>query len=93
MPKQKRPVLESSVARDILNELEHYAKDKQFYPAQNALFGHMRRKRYELTISEFNYWFSRLAWDGYIEIDPDTRAIRAVKLIIVERDDSSILNI
>lgn len=78
--------MESQTARDILSELELYAKDRQFYPVQNALFGHMRRKQYDVTIGEFNYWFDRLVRENYIDIDPDTRSVRCIRLMIIERD-------
>lgn len=86
MPRRKEPIFKTP-ARDIFAELEIYAKDKQFYPVQNALFCHMQRKEYDITIGEFNYYFKRLVDEGYIEIDDDTRAIRATKLIITERDN------
>ena len=95
MARRKQTLLDSQTARDILAELETYAKDKQFYPVQNALYGHMHRKLddskcrlyNELTIGKFDYWFDRLVFEGYIDIDDDTRAIRAVRLMIVDRDD------
>ncbi len=94
MPRRKEPLM-NTPARDIMAELEHYAKDRQFYPVQNALYGHMIRRRDEnggrvypgLTVGVFNYYFKRLVDEGFVQIDPDTRAVRAVKLMIVERDD------
>lgn len=100
MPKRKEPVMTNAIARDIFNELDLYAKDKQFYPVQHALYAYMTRfvkdetghlKRcYDLSISTFNWWFNRLVEEGYIKIDPITRSIRAVHLMIVEREDSNI---
>jgi hypothetical protein len=100
MSRRKEQVMNNQIARDIFNELDLYAKDKQFYPPQNALFKYMtesqfnrmtRRKnpaRYsDLSQGKFNYWFSRLVEEKYIEIDPITRAIRCIHLAIVERDD------
>lgn len=97
MPKRKKPVMENSIARNIFNELELYAKDKQFYPLQGALYAYMTRfvkdeatgemKRcYDLRVGTFNWWFDRLVEEGFIEIDRVTRSIRAVHLVIVERD-------
>lgn len=87
-------------SRQIFNELELYAKDRQFYPVQFALFRYMtgeqwnpktRRKdppRYpKLKLWHFNYWFERMVSEGYIEIDPDSRAIRCTHLEIVEKED------
>lgn len=89
MPRRKTPIMKTP-ARDVFAELELYAKDKQFYPVQNALFGHMQRKDYDITIGEFNYYFDRLVEEGYIDVDDDTRAIRATKLIIVDRDNADV---
>lgn len=100
MPRRKGPALDNPVARSIFNELDLYAKDRQFYPVQNALFNHMvgftkmpdghLERRYNLSVGEFNYWFSRLVEEGYIEIDLATRAIRAMHLAIVEKEDANI---
>lgn len=99
MPRRKGQVMDNPIARSIFSELELYAKDKQFYPLQNALYGHMTRfvkgsdgqlKRcYDLSLATFNWWFGRLVEDGYIKIDRETRSIRAVHLQIVERDGPS----
>lgn len=91
MPRRKSPVEESQIAQDILNELELYGKDKQFQPVQNALYGHMKRETkdrpaYDYTIGEFNYWFDRLVRAGCIEVDDDTRAVRARNIIMIGRD-------
>ena len=43
MPPRSQPVMETQLARDIYNELELYAKDKGYYPLQNALFAYMTR--------------------------------------------------
>lgn len=43
MPKRRTPVMDTQLARDIYNELELYAKDKGYYPLQNALFAYMTR--------------------------------------------------
>jgi hypothetical protein len=91
MPKRPTLIDESKIARDILNELELYGTDKQFQPVQNALYGHMKRgtkdrEPYDYTIGEFNYWFDRLVRAGLIEVDPDTRAVRASKIVMVPRD-------
>lgn len=98
MPKRKGPALDNQIARDIFSELELYAKDRQFYPLEHALYSHMVRfernadgkleRRYNLIKGVFRYWFSRLVEEGYIEIDKETRAIRATHLIIVEKDKS-----
>lgn len=99
MVTRKGYVLQNKTARAILDELNLYAKDKQFYPVKFALFRYMRDGetdkshkytpgRYpELTQGSFNYWFDRLVAEGYIEIDWTTRAIRCVHLMIVERED------
>lgn len=100
MPKRKAPALENSIAQSIFDELDLYARDKQFYPVQGALYGHMTRfvknadgnleRAYALSIGEFNYWFSRLVEEGHIVIDRETRAIRAVHLMIVEKENPPI---
>lgn len=96
MPKRKEPVLNNAIARDIFNELDLYAKDKQFYPVEHALYGHMIRfvlrdgkmqRMYSLSKGEFRYWFARLVEEGYIQIDPASRAIRCVHLQIVEKEE------
>jgi hypothetical protein len=102
MPKRKEPVMNNAIARDIFNELDLYAKDKQFYPVEHALYAYMtrfvkgedgtRRRCYNLSISTFRWWFLRLVEEGYIKVDPETRAIRAVHLMIVEREDESFVN-
>lgn len=106
MPKRKSGAMENPTARDIFNELDLYAKDRQFYPLQNALYGYMTRfmkdasgklvldengkpkRHYNLSISTFNWWFSRLVEEGFIVIDRETRSIRAVHLQIVEKEDA-----
>lgn len=103
MPKRKGPVLDNPTARDILNELSLYAKDRQFYPVQNALWRYMAQTQYnpkthkkeearypKLGVWTFDYWFDRLIEEGYIEVDNITRAIRCVHLEIVEREGSDI---
>lgn len=100
MPKRKGPVLENPIARSILDELSLYAKDKQFYPLQNALFGYMTRPQFnpatrkedpprypKLKLWIFDYWYERLVEEGYIEVDRATRSIRCVHLAIVEREN------
>lgn len=91
MPKRRTAIAESRIAQDILSELELYGTDKQFQPVQNALFGHMKRATqdrdpYNYTIGEFNYWFDRLVRAGLIEVDPNTRAVRASNILMVSRD-------
>lgn len=99
MPKRKAPVLDNSIAKLIFDELDLYAKDKQFYPVQNALYSYMTKQQFnrathkqepsrypDLARGTFDYWFERLVEEGYIEIDGATRAIRCVHLAIVERD-------
>lgn len=99
MPRRKGPVMDNPIARSIFNELELYAKDRQFYPLQGALYAYMTRfvkdetdgelkSCYDLRVGTFNYWFDRLVEDGYIEVDRTTRSIRAVHLMIVEREDA-----
>lgn len=98
MPKRKEPVMDSSIARDIFNELDLYAKDKQFYPIEHALYRHMKRyirndagvlePLYKFSKGEFRYWFGRLVDERYIEIDEDTRAIRCSHLMIVEKEQA-----
>ena len=100
MPRRKGPALDNPIARSIFNELDLYARDRQFYPVQNALYNHMTgfvkrpdgklERRYVLSVGEFNYWFSRLVEEGHIEIDNATRAIRAMHLAIVQREDVNI---
>lgn len=99
MPRRKEPVLNVQTARDIFNELDLYAQDKQFYPVQGALFSYMTKPqrnpmtkivepaRYpDLKLGVFNHWFNRLVEEGYIQVDRVTRAIRCVHLAIVEKD-------
>lgn len=91
------------ISRKIFNELELYAKDKQFYPVQNALFNYMTKPQWnpktrkkdpprypKLTLWTFDYWFDRMVDEGYIEIDLASRAIRCTHLEIVEKEDSNI---
>lgn len=88
------------ISRLILNELILYAKDRQFYPVRRALWRYMAypafnpatRKldppRYpDVELNLYDYWFSRLVSEGYIEIDQNTSAIRCVNLEITEKDD------
>lgn len=90
MPKRRQPLQDSQVAQDILSVLETYAIDAQFYPTQNGLYNHMRRMGYKHTIGSFNYWFSRLVEARKIDVDwSNTRAIRAVNLVIVDRAETT----
>lgn len=103
MAPRKQPILENKTARIILAELDLYAKDRQFYPLEGALFtyltkgeyDHRKRKYIEPRYPEmanhwgsFHYWFVRLSNEGFIEIDNNTRAVRCVHLQIVEKDAS-----
>jgi hypothetical protein len=102
MVTRKGYVLTNKTARAILDELDLYAKDKQFYPVKFALLRYMQEgetkkegrrivhipgKYPELTFGSYNYWFNRLVDEGYIEMDWTTKAIRCLHLIIVERED------
>ncbi len=93
---------DTHISRVILNELEEYAKMRQFYPVPNALYSYMTKPRWnkaakkldppfypDLKETLFRYWFRRLVGAGYIEIDDDTRAIRCIHLQIIERDGFS----
>ena len=91
MPRRKAAIEDNPIAQDILNELALYGTDKQFQPVQNALYGHMKRETkdrpaYDYTIGEFNYWFDRLVRAGLIEVDDDTRAVRASSILMISRD-------
>lgn len=100
MPKRKTPVLNNALARSILTELIEYARMKQFYPVQNALWRYMATPQFNPITKKqeparypglgqwtYGYWFERLVLEGYIEIDQATRAIRCVHLEIVEKSD------
>lgn len=95
-------VLTNKTARAIMDELNLYATDKQFYPSKFALLRFMQEGetkkvgnravhipgRYpDITFGSYNYWFNRLVEEGHIEMDWTTKAIRCIHLIIVERDD------
>jgi hypothetical protein len=103
MPKRKDPVLNNSTALLIFNELDLYAKDKQFYPVQNALYSYMTKPQFnkatrqmdpprypDITRGTFDYWFERLVEEEYIKVDSATRAIRCVHLVIVERENAPV---
>lgn len=100
MPKRKTDALNNSIAKSIFNELDLYAKDRQFYPIEGALYSYMIRPeknesgkfkpRYDFNQDTFRYWFGRLVEDGYITIDKDTRSIRCNHLMIVEKDDGDL---
>lgn len=88
------------ISRSILDELILYAKDKQFYPVRRALWRYMVYPTFNPATGKpdparypgvsrdlYDYWFSRLVSEGYVEIDQNTSAIRCVKLEITEKDD------
>jgi hypothetical protein len=109
MPKRRESLSQlwshndSHISHLIFNELDLYAKDRQFYPVQNALFSYMTNEQWNagthkldppryphLSQGIFDYWFGRLVEEGYIEIDQTTRAIRCLHLEIIEKPDSII---
>lgn len=88
------------VSRQIWNELDHYARDKGFYPIQNKLYRYMTDPQWnkatkkmdpprypELGQWVFDYWYDRLIEEGYIEVDQITRSIRCSHLVIVEKEN------
>lgn len=112
MPKRKQTLQAiwekepDHISRQIFRELDLYAKDKQFYPVQNALWRYMTEPQYnprtrktevarypEIGQWKFDYWFGRLVEERFIEIDPTTRAIRCVHLEIVEKEGSDLADL
>lgn len=100
MPRRKGPCLDNKTARDILHELSLYATDKQFYPVKYALYTYMAKPYYDLKTHRhepprypdlglwtFDWWFDRLVEEGYIEVDPVTKAIRCLHLEIIEKEE------
>src|SRR5260221_11195600 len=84
------------ISQNIFDELEGYAKDKGFYPVQNALYKYMAEAQWNeatrklddprypaLTIGTFNHWYDRLIAEGYIILDK-TRSVKMAHLVIVE---------
>lgn len=99
MSQRKNLATDHPIARDILNELKLYAKDNQYYLVQYALFTYMTKPRRSprtnkiipplypnLKRGQFDYQFKRLVEDGFIAIDPVSRAIRCTDLEIVEAE-------
>lgn len=89
----------SHISRLIFNELDLYAKDKQFYPVRFALFNYMTRPQFnpmtrkndpvrypDLRRGTFDYWFERLISEGFVTVDFTSSAVRCEHLAIVERD-------
>lgn len=104
MPPRKIPLWQiwldddNHISKQILRELELYAKDKGFYPLQNVLFTMLTNgrynpvthkwepARYSFEIGTYNYWFKRLVEEGYVGLDPDSRSINSTSLEIREKE-------
>lgn len=87
------------VSRIILREYELFGLDRGYQPTQHGLFTFLtegqwnlatRKKeaaRYKITQGSFDYWFTRLVEENYIQIDALTRSTKSVWLQIIERED------
>lgn len=89
------------ISKKIFDEMDLYAKDKGFYPVQNALYKYMACEQWndatrqlddarypDLTIGTFNHWYDRLVGEGYIIVDK-TRSVKMAHLQIVDKSESS----
>lgn len=87
------------ISKLIFNEMDVYAQDKGFYPVQFALYKYMAEPQWNkatlkmdparykgLTQGKFDHWYDRLVEENYIIVDPTTRSVRLMHLVIVERE-------
>lgn len=84
MARHIKPI-EETPAVDILSVLEKFVDTKQAIPNENALYEFVLKPLgFKMTRGEYRYYFSRLRLEGFVEVEPQTRAIKLTTRKIVE---------
>lgn len=82
MPRRLTPIDETP-AWDIYRELLRFVQAKRAIPNEHALYQYVLMPRgYKMTIGEYRYYFGRLQKEGFVRVEPQTRAIEVTRLMI-----------
>ncbi len=87
MPRRLTPI-EDTPAWDIYRELLKFVHAKRAIPNEHALYQYVLIPRgYKMSIGEYRYYFGRLQKEGYVRVEPDTRAIQVTSILITIPDE------
>ena len=82
MSRRQKP-LEDTPAWEIYRELLRFVHDKRAIPNEHALFQYVLIPQgYKMTIGEYRYYFGRLQKEGFVRVEPITRAIEVIRIMI-----------